>query len=170
MKNLSFTLPHILKTMTFSSFLKDFHTFFRQTFCYAYAFPLQFFFLFLKVLHLVLYLTNFIMIDLPWPLFLRARSLCDLSISFFSISSPIFSLIVSMTSSSAFSFLDCGKPWIRKQLFLEYYSCLFKKPFKYSIVADISLTFFCSSLIIFSFSALSRSYSSFFSQIINSFI
>ena len=32
--------------MIFSSFLKGFHTFFRQTYCYAYTFPLQFLFIF----------------------------------------------------------------------------------------------------------------------------
>ena len=57
------------------------------------------------------------------------------------------------------------RPWISKQLLFEYCSCLPELLFKGSIVADISLTFSISSLIICSFSSLSRSNSSSFSQI-----
>ena len=94
--------PPPLSLSLYSTF-KDFHALFRQTFCYAYSFPLQFF-LFLKILQLVLNLANFIMIGLLLPLFLGAPSLCDLSISSFLISSPIYSLILSITSSSVFLF------------------------------------------------------------------
>ena len=120
--------------------------------------------LFLKIPHLVLYLAIFIMTGLVLPLFLVATSLCDRSISSFSIASPISSWIVSITSSSVFPFFYSGRPWISKQFLLEYCSCLSKLPFKDCIVADISLTFFCRSLIIFSFSTLPRSNSSNFSQ------
>ena len=138
--------------MIFSSYLKGIHTFFRQTFHYAYFFPLPFF-LFLKILHLVLYLRKPIMIGLLLPLFFKTPNLCDLYISSFMISSPIFRLIVSITSSSVFSFFNSGRLWISKQFLLEYCSCLSEQLFKDSIVADISLRLFCSSLIIFSFSA-----------------
>ena len=83
-------------------------------------------------------------------------------VSSFSISSPIF-LIVSITNSSIFSFFDSGRPWISNQFLLDYCYCLSKLPFKDSIIADISLTFFCSPLIIFL--ALSSSDSSNFSQL-----
>ena len=99
LKNLPFTRPHILKTMIFYSFFVKL--------CYAYIFSLQFF-LFLKILHLVLYLANFIMIDLLLPSFLVPPGLCDRSVSCFLISSPIFSLIVSIASYPYFRFLIPG--------------------------------------------------------------
>ena len=120
--------------MFFFSFLQGFHMLFCQTFCCT-----SIVFLFLKILHLVLYLANFIMIGLLLPLFFNPFILFCL----FSIF-----LITSSTSSSVLLFLHSRRSWMSKQLLLEYCSCLSKLSFKNSIVTDIPLTFFCSSLII----------------------
>ena len=147
--------------MIFSSFLKGFYTFFRQTFCYAYAFPLHFF-LFLKILHLVLYLTNFLMIGLLLPLFLGAPSLCDLSISSFSISFHIFSLIVTITSSSVFSFFDSGRPWISNQFFLgtslNPYLSMKKCNFRFDVNALLVKKNFKDNFLWYFFTASNTSY------------
>ena len=100
LKNLPFTRSHILKTMIFYSF-------FVKLSVMLIFFSLQFF-LFLKILHLVLYLANFIMIDLLLPSFLAPPGLCDRSISCVLISSPIFSLIVSIASYPYFRLLIPG--------------------------------------------------------------